>query len=81
MIDAQLTFREAPELSPGSRVYRVACRHGVSSAALIPGSKPISDATVFDLVLPGHNRRHSCSCQPYPDRSVPAPIGTEGDLQ
>ena len=72
MNDTHLTYREAPGLFPGSRVYRIACRHGVSSAALIPGTKPISDATVFDLVLPGHNRRLRCMC---------TRVGAEGDHQ
>jgi hypothetical protein len=60
----QLTVQDAPGFFPGSRVYRLACGHGVSSAALVPGQKPISDATVVDLVLPGHHRRYGCSCPP-----------------
>ena len=82
MGEARLTFRDAPGLFPGSRVYRIACRHGVSSAALVPGKKPISDLTVFDLVLPGHHRRHGCGCLPGAiEGSVLAPHLAEGVIQ
>ena len=64
MTATRLTVRDAPGFFPGSRVYRLACSHGASSAALVPGRTPISDATVFDLVLPGHHRRYACSCPP-----------------
>lgn len=64
MNQTELTVRDAPGFCPGARVYRFACRHGVSSAALVPGVKPVSDGVVFDMVLPGHNRRFSCSCAP-----------------
>jgi hypothetical protein len=58
----QLTVRDEPGFFPGSRVYRLACRHGVSSAVLVPGLTPISDSTVAELVLPGHHRRYGCRC-------------------
>ncbi|MBI3750572.1 MAG: hypothetical protein HY263_02800 [Chloroflexi bacterium] len=62
MSTTQLTVQDAPGFFPGSRVYRLACRHGVSSAALVPGRTPISDAMAVDLVLPGHHRRYGCAC-------------------
>lgn len=62
MSTTQLTVQDAPGFFPGSRVYRLACRHGVSSAALVPGRDPVSDSTVVDLVLPGHHRRYGCTC-------------------
>jgi len=64
MDSTQLTVQDAPGFFPGSRVYRLACRHGVSSAALVPGRTPISDAMAVDLVLPGHHRRYGCVCPP-----------------
>jgi hypothetical protein len=72
----QLTVQDAPGFLPGSRVYRLECSHGVSSAALVPGKKPITDATVVDLVLPGHHRRYGCSCSPGVPSFVqpPAPV-------
>lgn len=64
MTGSQLFFREERALLPGARVYQLGCRHGVSSAACIPGKKPLSDATVLDLVLPGHHLRYGCTCTP-----------------
>jgi hypothetical protein len=61
---AEFSVSEAPALWPGARVYRLACRHGVSSAALIPGLKPLADVAVFDIALLGHHRHHRCKCLP-----------------
>lgn len=71
MDQAELTVREAPGFWPGARVYRLACRHGVSSAALVPGRKPLAHGVVFDIVLPGHHRRHGCGCLPTPTFQMP----------
>ena len=72
MNQTELTVREAPDLWPGTRVYRLACEHGTSAAALVPGTKPLADTVVFDLVLPGHHRRYHCSCAPNPALRMPA---------
>ena len=66
MNQTELTIRDVPGLCPGARVYRLTCRHGSSSAALVPGAKPLSDVVVLDVVLPGHHRRYRCSCEPTP---------------
>ena len=66
MDHTELTVRDAPAFWPGARVYRVACRHGASSAALVPGPRPLADDVVFDLVLPGHQRRYGCTCVSTP---------------
>lgn len=72
MEQTELIVRDAPGFWPGARVYRLACEHGVSSAALVPGRKPIDDGVVLDLVLPGHHRRYACSCMPTAEVRVPA---------
>ena len=71
MHQTEVTVREAPDLWPGTRVYRLACEHGTSSAALVPGAKPLDDAIVLDLVLPGHHRRYRCACAPEPALTMP----------
>ena len=73
-MDTELTVRDAPAFLPGARVYRVACRHGASSAALIPGAKALDDGVVFDLVLPGHQRRFGCTCTPAPPFQMPIAV-------
>jgi transposase-like protein len=40
--DSEFTVSDAPALWPGARVYRLACRHGVSSAALLPWRSSMS---------------------------------------
>jgi hypothetical protein len=60
----EFAVREAPTLSSGARVYRVACPHGITSATVVPGRTPLADLAVYDLVLPGHHSRHGCSCVP-----------------
>lgn len=74
MDQTELTVRDAPGFWPGARVYRVACRHGASSAALVPGPKQVADAVVFDLVLPGHQRRFGCTCVPAPSFQMPIAV-------
>lgn len=54
-------------LGRGAQVYRLACDHGVSSAALLPGKRPLSDVVVLDLLLPGHHRANGCRCEPSPN--------------
>jgi hypothetical protein len=70
----EMTVRDAPGFWPGARVYRLACRHGVSSAALVPGRKPLADGVVFDLVVPGHQRRYGCTCLPAPSFQMPIAV-------
>ena len=72
MHQTELTVREAPDLWPGTRVYRLACEHGTSAAALVPGAKPLADTVVFDLVLSGHHRRYRCTCAP--ELALPVPV-------
>lgn len=71
MIQTELTVRDAPGLYPGARVYRVTCPHGISSAALVPGARPLADAVIFDVVLPGHHRRYRCRCEPAASLRMP----------
>ena len=71
MSQTVLTVREAPDLYPGTRVYRLACEHGSSAAALVPGAKPLADSVIVDLVLPGHHRRYRCTCAPEPSLLLP----------
>jgi hypothetical protein len=73
-MDTELTVRDAPGLWPGARVYRVACRHGASSAVLIPGPRALADGVVLDLVLPGHQRRFGCACVPAPPFQMPMAV-------
>ena len=56
--------RDEPVLGPNIRRYRVACAHGVSSALLLPGRRPLADLAVFDLLLAGHHGRQGCHCVP-----------------
>lgn len=51
-------------LTSAARAYELRCPHGVTGAALLSGERPLADAVVMDLVLPGHHRRLGCSCQP-----------------
>jgi len=81
MTEMPLNLRETPGSFPGSRVYRIACRHGVSAAAVVPGGKPVPGPIVLDLVLPGHNRRYGCTCGPDRMSLMDAPIGPEGVVQ
>lgn len=71
MNQTELTVRDAPGLCPGARVYRLTCPHGISSAALVPGAKPLADVVVLDVVLPGHHRRYRCSCEPTAPFGMP----------
>jgi hypothetical protein len=81
MTEMPLSIRETPGPFPGSRVYRIACRHGVSAAALVPGIKPVPGSLVLDLVLPGHNRRYGCRCAPWQVPVRHSPIVAEGVVQ
>ncbi len=59
----EFSARDASAQFPGARQYRIACAHGVSSAIVLPGASPLADALVVDLIVPGHQRRHGCSCE------------------
>ncbi len=62
------TAHDDPALGPGTRVYRLACAHGVSSALLMGGTRPVADGVVLDLLLAGHRRARDCGCPaPRPD--------------
>lgn len=80
----ELSITDATRLWPGTRLYRIACPHGVSSAAVLPGPKPLADTVMLDLIVPGHRRRHGCACEPIlqgapapaPHQFVPVPPAT-----
>ncbi len=63
-VTPEFTAREDPALGPGSRVYRFACAHGVSSALLMDGGGTVDDGVVLDVLLAGHRRASACGCQP-----------------
>ncbi len=60
----EFTARDDPSLGAGARVYRFACTHGVSSALLLQGKRPVSDRVVLDMLLTGHRRSQRCECVP-----------------
>ncbi len=60
----EFTARDDPALGPGSRVFRLACPHGVSSALLMGGVREVDDGVVLDLLLAGHRRSCACGCPP-----------------
>lgn len=62
----EFTARDDPSLGSGARVYRLACTHGVSSALLLQGRRPVSDRVVLDMLLTGHHRSRLCQCVPLP---------------
>jgi hypothetical protein len=64
----EFKVRNEPALGPNVRRYVIACAHGISSAVLVPGRKPLADLTVLDLMLAGHHSREHCQCVP----SIPA---------
>lgn len=74
MSDLTLTVRDASALGSGARAYRAACAHGVSSALLLPGRKPLADLAVFDFLSAGHRTEHRCQC--LPGTPVPAASST-----
>jgi hypothetical protein len=73
MSDMEFRVLDEPALGPNVRRYRVACAHGVSSAVVLPGRKPLADLAVLDLMLAGHHTRQRCLCVP----GMPMPT-TEG---
>ncbi len=68
MAEMRFVASDEPRLGTHVRRYSIACAHGVSSAVLLPGRKPLADVTVLDLLLAGHHRRERCQCVP----SMPA---------
>jgi len=64
MSQTEFLVRQAPALGPGSRRLRFACPHGFSSALLLPGSEPVSDLKVLDLLLARHHGAQHCRCVP-----------------
>jgi hypothetical protein len=60
----EFTARDEPALGPNVRHYRVTCAHGVSSAVLLPGRRPLADLAVLDLLLAGHHGKQGCHCVP-----------------
>ncbi len=56
--------RDEPALGDHVRRYSIACDHGVSSALLLPGSGPLADLAVLDVLLAGHHRKQRCRCIP-----------------
>ena len=63
-VTPEFTARDDPALGPAARVYRLACAHGVSSALLMRGARPLDDGVVLDLLLAGHHRSRQCGCEP-----------------
>jgi len=76
MSEATFTARDEPSLGPGRRAYRFACPHGVSSALLFSGDKPLDDRVVLELLLPGHHRSRQCACVPGVPAAVAIPRGS-----
>ena len=72
MSDLTLTVRDASAVGSGARAYRASCAHGVSSALLLPGRKPLADLAVFDFLSAGHRTEHRCRCLP----EAPAPVAS-----
>ncbi len=64
MSDLEFTVGDAPALGSDVRTYRVACAHGVSSALLLRGRKPLADLAVLDFLSAGHRTKHRCQCVP-----------------
>lgn len=73
MSGTEFTARDDPGLGPGARVYRLACSHGVSSALLLQGRKPVADLVVLDMLLTGHHRSQRCQCVPALPTTSPGP--------
>lgn len=73
----EFTARDATSPWPGAREYRIACAHGVSSATVLPGASPLADVVVVDLIVPGHQRRHGCSCELGVDPRVSSTLASE----
>lgn len=64
MSGMEFEVRDDRALGPDVRRYRIACAHGTSSAALLPGRRPVADLVVLDLLLAGHHIREHCQCVP-----------------
>lgn len=64
MAEMKFVASDEPRVGPDVRRYSVACDHGASAVLLIPGSKPLADLVVLDLLLVGHHRRQGCQCIP-----------------
>jgi len=59
---AEFVVRDHPVLGPGVRQVKLECSHGRTFAVLLPGSKPISDQVVLDLLGVRHQRGNACHC-------------------
>ena len=64
MPDMEFMVLDEPGLGHIVRRYRVACDHGVSSALLLPGRRPLPDLAVLDFLLAGHHSKQRCRCVP-----------------
>ncbi len=62
-VATEFTARDDPALG-SARVYRLSCPHGVSSALLMHGARPLDDSVVLDLLLAGHHTSRLCGCEP-----------------
>jgi len=57
----------APAIGPAGRFYRIACPHGTSTGAFLPGRRPIPTHQVMDLLVVNHQVAKACTC------SLPTP--------
>lgn len=64
MSSMEFKVRDEPALGQSARHYRIACAHGISSAVLLPGRKPLADLIMLDLMLAGHHGRQGRQCVP-----------------
>jgi hypothetical protein len=60
--DATFTSQTAPELGPRGRRYELACDHGTTILALVPGGAQIPEVDLLRLVLLRHSAEQTCAC-------------------
>ena len=56
--------RSAPGLGRDARFYRMACAHGVTTGAFLPGGHALPDHQVIDLLVANHQAARACACLP-----------------
>ena len=57
----------------GGRRLAFECRHGATSAVVLPGTGTLTDLTVLDILLARHHGARKCDCAPDPRRAPVAP--------
>ena len=73
MTQTRFLIRDDPDHGSGSRHLGFSCPHGASSALLLPGSKPVADEALVDILLARHARANHCSCAPGSTSADPRP--------